>query len=128
MWSWRKAKNGSTSQVHALHQALRDETCRVLIKVHILPGNDTPSKVGTKHSAIVSHPLPDRSGFGESAILSETELYLTEQYLGRVWALIRRKRTSTPFDQVRVELHQNSVIGLNELPPMSNVQVLYGGN
>lgn len=70
-------------------------------------------KVGTKHSAIVTQPLKDLSVFGVSVILSETELYLTEQYLVRVWVGTKRKRTSISFDELRVELHQISVIALS---------------
>ena len=80
--------------LHVLHLKLGEELCRVLIKAHITTGDDSISKVETKHAALVSKPVPFLSSFGESPVLSEADLYLAEQYLIQVWSGARSKPTA----------------------------------
>ena len=43
--------------LHTLHGKIGDALCRVIIKAHILTGNDEVSKIGTKHAALSCNPL-----------------------------------------------------------------------
>ena len=43
--------------IHILHTKLSDDLCHVLVKAHVLTGDDTVSKVGSKHAAVVKTPL-----------------------------------------------------------------------
>ena len=103
--------------LHVLHCKLGDQLCHVLIKAHILTGNDTVSKIGTKHAALVSKPAKFLSSFGENRTLSEEDLQRAEEYLVHVWSGARSKPTSTTFDNLRLNIHRHSVVRLEELPP-----------
>ena len=56
---------------------------KVLIKPHILTGNDEPSKTGTEAGAISADPTKYLSDFGESCVDDGYEK--VEKYLVRVW-------------------------------------------
>ena len=75
--------------LHLLSRKLGNDFCRVLIKAHVLTGNDTVSKIGTKHAALVSNPTRFLSNFGESPALSDSDLQQAEHYLVLVWAVAR---------------------------------------
>ena len=42
--------------LHILAQKLGNDLCRVLVKVHVLPGDDALSRIGTKHAAFTCEP------------------------------------------------------------------------
>ena len=42
---------------HSLHARLGVAFCSILVKFHVLSGNDSVSKVGTKHAALTCNPL-----------------------------------------------------------------------
>ncbi len=107
--------------LHVMHLKLGEELCRVLIKAHVTTGDDALSKVGTKHAALVCRPAMLLSSFGEYPVLSEAELHQAELYLVRVWAGATSKTTATTFDQLRLDVHRHSVVGLEGLPPTSSV-------
>ena len=64
----------------------------------MLTGDDSLSKIGTKHAAVVFRPTRYLSHFGEDEVLNESALLLCESYLVRVWAGARSKTSaSTSF-------------------------------
>ena len=71
--------------LHLLSRKLGNDFCRVLNKEHVLTGDDTVSKIGTKHAALVSNPTRFLSNFGESPALSDSDLQQAEHYLVLVW-------------------------------------------
>ena len=70
--------------LHALHIKLGEDLCHVLIKAHVLNGEDALSKIGTKHAALTCRPTRFPYFFGETHVLSEADLYKAEQYLVNV--------------------------------------------
>ena len=109
--------------LHVLHPKLGDAFCRVVIKAHITTGDDSLSKVGTKHAALVSKPVYPLSNFDESPVLSDADLYMAEQNLVQVWSGARSKPNSKTFDELRFEVQKKSILGLDALPPTSSVIV-----
>ena len=55
-------------------------------KAHILTGDDAISKIGTKHASLSCDPHRYLSDFAESHTLSEEVAQKTKEYLVRVWA------------------------------------------
>ena len=88
VWNWGET---TYDPLHVLHLKLGDEFYRVVIKAHVTTGDDSLSKVGTKHAALVSKPVSLLSNFGESSVLSDADLYMAEQYLVQVWYGARSK-------------------------------------
>ena len=106
--------------LHTLLSKLGSEFCQVLIKAHMLTGDDSLSKIGTKHAAVVFRPTRYLSHFGEDEVLNESALLLCESYLVRVWAGARSKTSASTFNELRVEIHRNKVVALEGLPPTSS--------
>jgi len=69
---------------YVLHVKLVEDLCHVLIKAHVMTGDDAISKMGTKmqHSHQTYKAL--FFFFGETPVLSEANLYQAEQYLVHV--------------------------------------------
>jgi len=104
--------------LHTLHTKLGYDLCQVIIKAHVLTGDDYVSKVGTKHSALSCFP---NTHLGEHPTLCEENIELAEKYLVQVWS--GRSRTSSEtFDELRLEIYKGSVVkALDNLPPTSSV-------
>ena len=92
-----------------------------IIKAHILTGNDSISKIGTKHGAMVSDPVKCLERFGETEKLSEEDQALKEKYLVRVWVGARSTTRALIFNHLRVEKYCSAMAGLDSLPPTSSV-------
>ncbi len=91
--------------LHVLADKLGVELCRVIVKAHVLTGDDTLSKVGTKHAALSCEPEKFLTDFAESDQLTLEVVQKTEAYLVRVWAGAKSKPESRTFNNLRVELH-----------------------
>ena len=108
--------------LHSWYAELGVDWCQVLIKVHIITGNDYLSAVGTKLAAIRMSPLTYLLGFGESKVMTEMDVSLAEQYLVLVWNGARGTTSVKTFDELRVEMYNKStVVSLDKLPPTSSV-------
>ncbi len=109
--------------LHILAGRLGLRLCRVLVKVHVLTGDDAVSKIGTKHAAIACEPEKYLEQFAESGELSDESSQKVEEYLVRVWTGSGRKTSSQTFDQVRLESHTKGATPkpLPQLPPTSSV-------
>lgn len=109
--------------LHTLHEKLGDELCLVLVKAHILTGNDCISKVGTKQAALVAKPVQFLSAFAEGPDMPDACFKLAEEYLVLVWAGSRSKTQSKTFDALRYryEVRRTSSVPLDRLPPTSSV-------
>ena len=66
--------------IHLLHTKLGDDLCRILVKAHVLTGDDSLSKVDTKHAAVVKTPIAYLYNFGETENISEAEVSKAEAY------------------------------------------------
>ena len=105
--------------LHALHSRLGNDTCSILIKAHVLSGDDAVSKVGTKHAALVCQPM-SLINFAETNSLAEADIRDVERYLVRLWEGARSNTTADTFDDLRYNCYLKGK-SLNELPPTSSV-------
>ena len=71
--------------LHSWYAELGVDWCQILIKVHIITGNDYLNAIETKLAAIRMSPLTYLFGFGESEEMTEMDVSLAEQYLVLVW-------------------------------------------
>ena len=107
--------------LHLWFVELGVDWCKVLIKVHVLTGNDFLSTIGTKLAAVRLNPIQYLSGFGESESTIDVDMKLAERYLVTVWNGVRSSISSRTFDELRVEMHTKStVVSLDKLPPTSS--------
>ena len=109
--------------LHILVEKLGYDLSRVLVKVHVLTGDDALSRIGTKHAALACEPHKYLHLFAESSECNEESLKMAEEYLVRVWTGALRKTSSRTFDQARLESHISSATpkALVQLPPTSSV-------
>ena len=105
--------------LHTLHVRLGTDTCSILLKAHVLSGDDAVSKVGTKHAALVCHPM-SLTNFAETNSLTKADISVVEQYLVRLWVGARSNTTVDTFDKLRYDCYLKGK-SLNELPPTSSV-------
>ena len=103
------------------HQ-LGDEFCKVVVKVHILSGDDGLSKIGTKYAALSHDPVKYLSSFGESEDLCDDEVWLVEEYLTKVWAGANSSNTFRTFSKLRLHEYTSTKDAkpLEELAPTSS--------
>ena len=108
--------------IHKMHANLGDPMCRVVIKAHILTGDDALSKIGTKHAALALEPIKFLSGFAESEEISHAEIWQVEEYLVKVWVGARRETSCRTFSQLRLEEYTSTknAKSLDTLPPTSS--------
>lgn len=99
--------------LHILYKKLEPEMPRVLIKAHILTGDDTVSKIGTKIGALAAEPVKFLKEFAETE--EECDFKDVEKYLVRVWKTSSKCDT---FDDLRYSEFKRSV-PLTDLPPTS---------
>lgn len=121
---WIRFGKGETKRMIPLHkikESIGNELSQSIIKLHVLTGCDTTSKIGTKHAALDCNPLPGLSQFAEAHILTESEILLAEEYLVRVWVGARSKNHTKTFDELRAIVKNTSSKGLDGLPPTSSV-------
>ena len=108
--------------IHKMHANLGDPMCRVVIKAHILTGDDALSKIGTKHAALALEPIKFLSGFAESEEISHAEIWQVEEYLVKVWVGARRETSCRTFSLLRLEEYTSTknAKSLDTLPPTSS--------
>ena len=88
------------------------------MKIHVFPGNDAVSKVGTKHAALTCNPL-SLINFAETDSLTTVDISVVERYMVKVWAGARSNTTADTFHKFR---HDSYLKGkaLTDLPPTSS--------
>jgi len=71
-----------------MHRLLKEwgSLCRVLIKVHVLTGNEVISRIGTKPATMWCNRIIYLTEFAERGELLEAEIMLVEEYVVRGWA------------------------------------------
>lgn len=99
--------------LHVLYRKLPPGLPNVLIKAHILTGDDTVSKIGTKLGALTADPVKFLKEFAETE--EENDFEKTEKYLVCVW---KRNSDCETFDDLRYSEFKRSV-PLTDLPPTS---------
>lgn len=104
--------------LHTLHDRLGKDICNVLIKAHVLSGDDAVSKVGTKHAALVCNPM-SLTNFAETNTLTDDDIRVVEKYLVKLWAGARTTTTIDTFNRLRYDCYMKGK-SLNELPPTSS--------
>lgn len=102
--------------LHVLLLKLGEDVCKVLIKVHILTGCDSTSKIGTKQAAMKQNVAQILKDFGEvsgegSDIFAEIEAFLV-----RVWKHTAKEST---FDELRYSEFKRTG-QMDHLPPTSS--------
>lgn len=108
--------------IHTLADKLGEGLSKVIVKAHILTGDDALSKIGTKHAALSCNPEHYLSNFAQSSMLTDENFTEAEKYLVRVWAGAKSKSESKTFDQLRVEVQLRATTpkSLDALPPTSS--------
>ena len=107
--------------IHKIKSRIGDDTAKVIIKAHILTGNDNLSKVGTKHAAIHYNPAVALSTFGENPVLTEFDINCAEEYLVKCYNGVKSVTPVRTFDELRLHSKNKKVIALDDLPPTSSV-------
>ena len=108
--------------LHVLAPRLGPELCKVIVKAHILTGDDAVSKIGTKHASLFCDPQNLLPAFGDSNHLTSDEIEKAEKYLVDVWAGVRSKHECKTFNNLRLKYVTDSTPkSLNSLPPTSSV-------
>ena len=78
---WQKFGTGAKKRMIPLHNILRhlgESFCKVVLKAHVLTGDDTMSKVGTKKAAVQDgDPVSYLSQFAKHNQLTDNEISLT---------------------------------------------------
>ncbi len=67
--------------LHILQKKPGPDLNRVVVKAHLASGNDTLSKIGTKHGALAADPVSFLADFGEADNLYDTDVQNLEKYL-----------------------------------------------
>ena len=57
---------------------------KILVKAHVLSGNDVVTKVGTKHAALTCNPF-SLTNFAETDSLARVDISIVERYHVKVW-------------------------------------------
>ena len=91
---------------HSLHARLGVAFCSILVKVHVLSGNDAVSKVGTKHAALTCNPF-SLTNFAETDSLTTVDISVVERYLVKVWDGDCSNNTADTFDKLRHDCYFN---------------------
>ena len=110
--------------IHKFKLRIGNEFFKHIVKAHIVTGTETISKIGTKHAALAFNPDIALSLFGESPVLTESDLINGEQYLVKVWHGVKSTTNARTFDELRLNTRQSlskSVIPLDAYPPTSSV-------
>ena len=89
--------------MHSIHRHLGAVRSKIVIKAHILTGQDNMSKIGSKLCALSSDPEHYLSHFGETQTLSEQDMALAEKFLVKCWIGSRSSTSCLTFDELRVE-------------------------
>ena len=121
---WVQYGTGDNQRMKPLHELslkLGPERSKVLVKVHILTGDDIMSKIGTKHAAYIMDPIKYLKSIGETPFPSPAEMAKAEEFLVRVYAGARATPVARTFDGLRLEKYASGKVGINELPPTSHV-------
>ena len=108
----RKPKIPCHSSLHARFGAA---CCSILVKVHVLSGNEAVSKVGTKQDALTCNPF-SFTNFAETDSLTTLDISVVEHYLVKVWDGACSNNTADIFDKLRHDCYLNGKT-LTDLPP-----------
>ncbi len=106
--------------LHDIVNQLGESLSNVVVKAHILTGNDCVSKVGTKRSALSCNPVQYLMNIGVTDTLSEHDIALAEEYLVHCWAGTRSVTSVKTFGQFRHEVYTSAVRSIDKLPPTSS--------
>ena len=91
---WQRFGTGEKKRMIPLHDMLRyfgESFCKFVLKAHVLTGDDTMSKIGTKKAALQSGDLAGLLlGLSNSGELTNIEMNIVEEYLVRVWSGVRK--------------------------------------
>ena len=86
---WQKFGTGEKRRLIPLHDILEkmgESFCKVVLKAHVLTGDDSMSKIGTKKSALVNgNPVEYLLNFAMNKKRYQDEISVAEKYLTRVW-------------------------------------------
>ena len=117
---WMKFGTGEKKRLIPLHdilQSLGESFSKVVLKAHVLTGDDSMSKMGTKKAALQNgDPVANLLNFATNKELLQDEIAMAEKYLARVWSGVR-KTTSDDFDHLRLEYYTCYSQGIDGLPP-----------
>ena len=87
-----------TIPLHRLQVRFRAAFCSILMKVHVIPGNEAVSKVGTKHAELTCNPF-SLTNFAETDSLTTVDISVVERYIGQVWTGARSNTTADTFEK-----------------------------
>ena len=108
--------------LHTIYHRLSIRLSRVVVKAHILTGDDGLSKIGTKLAALCHDPVKYLSSFGESEEICDADLWLVEEYLAKVWDGANSSNVFRTFSQLRLHEYTSpkNAKPLDQLAPTSS--------
>lgn len=121
---WLEFRHGDKLRhipIHTLYLKIGVEKSRCLLKVHVLTGDDSLSKIGTKHAAFTNNPERYLSSFGESKSIGSDDMAKAERFLVGVWASAKVSLSIHTFNDLRVDQHKRKTKPLELMPPTSSV-------
>ena len=89
----------------------------------MLTGDNSLSKIGTKHAAFVTKPEEYLADFAEHRELSKKDSIQAKTFLVKVWASAKSITKARSFDDLRLEQYLGSKAAktFESLPPSSSV-------
>ena len=96
--------------LHRMADKMGEPLCHVVVKAHVLTGDDVMSRIGTKLASKQCNPIGYMTEFAEREELPEKESAQVEEYL--VWAGARSKPSAKTFDQLRFDVHINASVAI----------------
>ena len=103
---WRQFGTSQRKSIIPLHdvcQILGQSFTKVILKTHVLTGDDTMSKIGSNKTALSNEDLVlNLSGFMNNKEIVDEEICQAEKRLDLVWSGTREVNAKT-FDLLRVE-------------------------
>ena len=87
-----------TIPLHRLQARFRAAFCSILVKVHVISGNEAVSKVGTKHAELTCNPF-SLTNFAETDSLTTVDISVVERYIGQVSTGARSNTTADTFEK-----------------------------
>ena len=90
----------------------------ILLKVHVLSGNDAVSKVGTKHAALTCNPFYF-TNFAKTDSITTFDISIVERCIVKVWDGACSNNTADIFDKLRHDCYLNGKAP-TDWPPTSS--------
>ena len=111
--------------LHAILRKLGRDICKILIKVHVIIGDDFLNKIGMKHVAMHFDPVKCLENFEKDPTLTKLITKTVEKYLVQIWVGVGCTTTVSSFNELCLEQYQKGGRYIADLPPTSSTILLH---